>query len=116
MRRRLSRGLVSLSMAGHAPTSSPPHFKKIAQVEELFNAVNSSDCKVRKLSDNELVAQKLSNQTHHTLGGAVYGTPKDTAVRVKHKATGDDTEGGEGNVVNQMYSSSSPTTSHHHIL
>ena len=95
---------------------SPSHFKKIAQVEELFNAVNSGDCKVRKLSDDELAARKLSNQTRHALGEAVYGTPKDTAAGVKRKATGDGTEAGEGNVVNQLYSNSSPTTSHHHIL
>ena len=74
---------------------SPSHFKKVSQVEELYHVVNSGACKARKLSDLELTKHKKSNQAHHALGEAVYGTTK---KGTKCKATGDgaEQEGGEG--------------------
>ncbi|KIM74380.1 hypothetical protein PILCRDRAFT_14526 [Piloderma croceum F 1598] len=71
---------------------SPSHFKKIEQVEKLFNAVNSGACKARKLSDVELAERKQSNQARHALGEAVYGPTKERGV--KRKAAGDGDEEG----------------------
>lgn len=74
---------------------SPSHFKRIEQVEELFNAVNSGACKARKLSAVELAERRQSNQTRHALGEAVYAPTKDKGVKRKATVDGDDEQGSE---------------------
>jgi hypothetical protein len=74
---------------------SPSHFKKIEQVEELYNAVNSGTCKARKLSAVELAERKQSNQSRHALGEAVYAPTKGKGVKRKATVDGDDEQGSD---------------------
>jgi hypothetical protein len=68
---------------------SPSGFKTIAQVEQLYDAVNSGSCKAEKLSPTAWAERKASNRSRHALGEDVYG--KEEVTRgVKHKTTGND--------------------------
>lgn len=68
---------------------SPSAFKTIAQVEQLYDAVNSGTCKAEKLSPTAWAARKASNQSRLTLGEDVYGK-EEVTKGVKRKATGDE--------------------------
>jgi hypothetical protein len=67
---------------------SPSAFKTIAQVEQLYDAVNLGLCKVEKLSSTAWADRKASNKSRHALGEDVYGKEV-VAKGVKRKAAVD---------------------------
>lgn len=67
---------------------SPSAFKTIAQVEELYDAVNSGLCKAEKLSPTAWAERKASNRSRNELGEDVYGK-EEVMKGVKRKAAAD---------------------------
>jgi hypothetical protein len=68
---------------------SPSAFKTIAQVEQLYDAVNSGSCKAEKLSPAAWAARKASNRSRLALGEDVYGK-EEVTKGVKRKAADDE--------------------------
>ena len=67
---------------------SPSAFKTIAQVEQLYDAINSGSCRAEKLSLAAWAEQKTSNHSRQALGEDVYGK-EEVMKGVKRKVLGD---------------------------
>lgn len=66
---------------------NPSEFRKVADVEELYNAIVEGTCKAKKMSDCEWKARKASNRARFTAGELIYGPPPQ---KRKRKAALDD--------------------------
>jgi len=59
---------------------SPSDFKKISQVQELFDAVNAGTCFAKKLSPTEHAARIASNKARYDRGELVYAKVKESSL------------------------------------